>query len=249
MKSHIARLTLIMLIGVAVVLTMRFVDSRANTQQPDRIVARRPWPNEPVKVVGVKTKKMTNVEIGKAFADNDEWVEGFTITVVNNYHKTVTSLTVDMVFRRELGDIRPPLARSLHLGPSPITPEYKDRDPTKVVQPDKSIELSLSPDDYKTVKADLIETGYSKVNRIDGVIREVGFEDGSILYSGTFYVQDPAHPNDPTKKIKVPQPPAAQNHKMEYPQIRNDNVPGFSFVKTSFASFAVPRIKMAPDPD
>lgn len=235
-----------MLIGIAMVFAMRFTDSRANTQQPDRIVVRKPWPVEPVKVVSVKTKNKTNVEIGRPFVEDDDWLEGFTIIVINNYDKTVTSLTVDMIFRREPGDIRPPLARPLHLGPSPLTPEYKDRDPNKVVKVGKTIELSLSAEDYTTLNGDLKETGYTKIKRVDLVVREVGFEDGSVLYSGTLYLQDPAHPDDPTRKVKAPQPPAAQNQKMEYPQNRKDTVAGFAFLKTSFT---VPKLKLVPDPD
>lgn len=73
MKRSIARVALITLIGATIVFAMQFAVSRANTQQPERIVAKKPWPMEPVKVVSVKTKKKANVEIGKAFVEDDDW--------------------------------------------------------------------------------------------------------------------------------------------------------------------------------
>src|SRR5215213_2934113 len=168
MNRFIARVTLITLIGVTVVLAVWLADSRANSQQPDRIVVRKPWPTEPVKVVAVKTKNKTNVEIGKAFEEDDDWFDGFTVKVANNYHKTVTVMTISMVFRREPGDIRPPFAWNLHFGPSAMTLEYKDRDPNKVVKAGETVELGVSPEDYKLIKAAFKESGYpTKIKRVE----------------------------------------------------------------------------------
>jgi hypothetical protein len=112
-----------------------------------------------------------------------------------------------MVFRREPGDIRSPYAWNLHFGPSPLTREYKDRDPNKIIKVGKTAEIGLGPEEYMILKRDLEATGYpAKIKRVELVVRAVGFEDGSMLYSGTFYSQDPANPDDPTKKIKVPDP-------------------------------------------
>ena len=218
MKRFIARGTLITLVGVTLVLAAWLVDSRANSQQPDRIVVRKPWPVEPVKVVAVKTKNKANVEIGEAFVEDDDWLDGFKVKVVNNYHKTVTVMTISMVFRRDPGDIRPPLGWELHFGPSAMTPEYKDRDPNKVVKAGETVELGVSPEDYRLLKATFEETGYpTKITRVELVVREVGFEDGSVLYSGTFFLQDPANPDDPTKKVRVPEPSGGSKPKYEVP--------------------------------
>lgn len=212
MKRYLARVTLITLIGVTIIFAAWLAKSSANSQQPDRIVVRKPWPTEPVKVVAVKTKNKANVEIGKAFVEDDDWLDGFKVKVVNNYHKTITVMTISMVFRRDPGDIRPPFAWSLHFGPSAMTPEYKDRDPNKVVKAGETVELSVSPEDYITIKAGFEQTGYpTKIKRVELVVREVGFEDGSVLRGGTFFLQDPANPDDPTKKVRVPEPSGAQN--------------------------------------
>jgi hypothetical protein len=227
MKRCIARFTLITFIGVSLVFTVWLVHSGAMSQRQDRTVVRKPWPVEPVRVVAAKTKNKENIEIG-------DWLDGFTVTVANNYDKTVTAMTIDMVFPREPGDTRSPFAYSLHFGPSPWGREYIDRDPSKVIKVRKTADLRLSLENYKSLKRYLEQTGYpNSIKRVEVVIAEVGFEDGSMLYSGTLYLQDPAYPNDPTKKIKVPQPSGVQNHKVRSPLDRNNIMASVSFSKAS----------------
>ena len=239
-----ARVTLITLIGLSLIFPMWLADGTARSQQPDRIVIKKPWPNEPVKIVGVKTRRKGNLEIGKSFVADDDWLDGFTVTVHNNYYKTVTAMTISIVFGREPGDTRSPLAWNLHLGPSPIRREYKDRDPNNVIKSRNNAELSLSPQDYLTLKRDFAETGYRTIKRVELVIREVGFEDGGMLYSGTFYSQDPAYPDDPTRKLKVPELPTAQNRQLKNPLNRKND--GVSFLP---ATFTLPDSPLTLDPD
>jgi len=173
-------------------------------QQRDRVVVKKPWRVEPVSIVAVKTKKKENIEIGSAFDEDDDWLDGFTVTVANNSYKNVTAMTIHLVFSREPGDTRPPMAMDLHFGPSPIAREYMHRDPNKVVKSGKTAELRLSSQNYKILKRDFEQTGYqTSIKRVELVITEVGFEDGSVFDSGSFYLQDPASPNDPTKKIPL----------------------------------------------
>ena len=74
--------------------------SQAPASPRDRTVVRKPWSVEPVKVVAAKNKKKEKIEIGKTFDDDDDWLDGFTITVSNGSDKTVTALTIEMIFRR-----------------------------------------------------------------------------------------------------------------------------------------------------
>jgi hypothetical protein len=203
---YLTRFTFVTLILGVLIFNASSPNSGAKSQEQGRIVRTKPWRIEPVRVVAAKTKNKANVEIDRAFDEDDDWLDGFRVTVVNNYDKTVTAMTIAMVFRREPGDTRPPFAWDLHFGPSPRSREYIYRDPNKVVKVGKTADLRLSPEDYETLKHAFEQTGYpNSIRRVELVIREVGFEDGSMLYSGTFFLQDPANPNDPTKKIKVPQ--------------------------------------------
>jgi hypothetical protein len=205
MNHYFLRFTLMLWVAVSIVLTETLPASGAFVYQKSRIVARRPWPNEPVKVVGLKTKNKSEVEIGKSFEEEDDWLDGLALTISNGHDKTVTALNISLVFRREPGDTRPPFGHSLRYGPSPLSADYVYRDPNKVIKPGETLELRITPEDYQSIQHALAQTGYtSSVIRVEVEVKEVGFEDGSMLYSGTLYVQDPDYPNDPTKKVTFP---------------------------------------------
>jgi hypothetical protein len=186
-----------------------------NSPRRDRTVVRKPWSVEPVRVVSARNKKKEKIEIGKSFDDDDDWLDGFTVTVFNGSDKTVTAMNLEMVFRREPGDNRHPAAEGLYFGPSPSRPEYVHRDRNKVIKPGETGELVLTPDNYQGMKLLLEKTGFpTSINRVELEIREVGFEDGSVLQTGTLFLQDPTHPNDPTKKIRA-------DKKFQHHAIRN----------------------------
>lgn len=194
--KYVTRFTFVTLIlAVSLTLIVSLPGSGAKSQQQNRIVARKPWPVEPVKVVAAKTKNKGSIEIAKAFNEDDDWLDGFTITVINNSDKVVTALTIEMVFPREPGDTRPKFAQPLHFGPSPIGPEYVYRNPNKVIKVGKTGDLQIEPENYKSMRGFLEQLGYpNSIKRVELVIREVGFEDGSMLHAGTWYVQDPNNP-------------------------------------------------------
>ena len=176
------------------------------TQNPprrDRTVARKRWSVEAVNVTTARNKKTPSIEIGKPFDDDDDWLDGFAVNVVNTSDKIVTAMNIEMVFRREPGDSRPPAAQGLYFGPSPRSVEYLNRDPSKIIRPGETAELGLSQENYQSLRLLLQAAGYPmSITRVELEIREVGFEDGSMLLAGTLFVPDPKHPNDPTKKIR-----------------------------------------------
>jgi hypothetical protein len=175
----------------------------AQAQSRSRVVTKRPWPVEPVKVTSARTKKKGEIPIGKEFDEDDDWLDGFTITVRNGSDKLVTALVVAMTFRRELGETRPPFAYDLHFGPHPTFPEYIYRNPNKIIKPGETIDLEVEPRNYDSIRDALQRLDYPEtIKRVELTIRYVGFEDGSVLISGTLWVQDPNNPNDPTKKVR-----------------------------------------------
>lgn len=208
--------------------------------QQDRTVTRKPWSVEPVKVVAARNKKKEKIEIGKAFDDDDDWLDGFTVTVVNNSDKTVTAMNIEMVFRRDPGDTRLPLAWPLNFGRDPFSPEYLHRDPNKIIKVGETADLHLTAENYSYLKRALQQTGFPvNILRVELVIREVGFEDGSALNSGTLFVQDPNNPNDPTKKIPVSQPTPSRNRKISDPSRPGRRLSQHTLAKTSLASRSV----------
>lgn len=239
MKRYVARFSLLTQIGVLFVVSLSVSTTAAQNQK--RGFVKKPWPLEPVSVVSVKTKHQQSIEIGRGYDDDDDWLDGLTVTVVNNYDKTVTTLIVGLVFRREPGDTRLPFSRLLYFGPPPRSRDYLNRDPKKVIKVGQTADLSFSPENYQNLKRALERTGYGpgSVRRVELIIREVGFEDGSMLHTGTLYVQDPAFPDDPTKKIPVVQTKGAADNKPRSPPPRRSSE-SFSFLK-AFLSTPIPR--------
>lgn len=75
--------------------------------------------------------------------------------------------------------------------------------------------VSKKNHNYRILTERLQQRGYfNGTTRVELVIREVGFEDGSALYSGTLWVQDPNNPNDPTKKIRADKIKAANPNRL-----------------------------------
>ena len=203
-RSRRYALITLLVVSASVIFMVQLSKSDAMRQQQDRLVSKKPWSGkEPIDIVNVKTKNKQGLETGKAFGEEDDWLDGFTVTVKNTFNKTITAMTINMVFRREPGDTRPPVAQELHFGPSPTTAEYLQRNRNKVVKVGESAELRLSQDTYNHLKGAFERNGYPGIKRLELVITEIGFEDGSVFDSGTFFIQDPANPNDPTKKIPV----------------------------------------------
>jgi hypothetical protein len=183
--------------------------------QRDRTVVRKSWSVEPVKVVAARNKKKASIEISKAFDDDDDWLDGFVVTVRNGSDKIVTAVTIEMIFPREPGDNRKNFLEELHFGPSPMAPEYIYRDPNKVIKPGETGDLEIGPKVYSSIKDALRKLDYpNSIRRVELRMREVGFEDGSVLLSGTVWIQDRNSPNDPTKKIRAnkAKAPGARHH-------------------------------------
>lgn len=65
MNRYSTRVTLITVLGVSLIFTILSTKSDAMSQQQGRIVVRKPWRVEPVRIVAVKTKHKANIEIGK----------------------------------------------------------------------------------------------------------------------------------------------------------------------------------------
>ena len=205
---------------------MRVATTGQSAQLPippgrERMINRKPWRVEPVTVVAVKNKRKPNIEIGRVFDDDDDWLDGFTVRVKNNSDQNVTAVIVEMIFRREAGDTRPPVAELLNFGPPPMLPAYLRRNPNKIIKVGETADLELNSYNYKMLTERLLRRGYvNGTARVELVINEVGFEDGSVLDSGTLWLRDPNNPNDPTKRIRADKlKPAVRNHHANSSQV------------------------------
>lgn len=180
--------------------------AKAQAQERNRIVERVKLPREPVKISVVKNKK-NRLKPGEKFLDDDDWLDGFAVTVVNTSGKTITSLKIDLTFvrpRNHATSDDPPLGYPLQFNPSPFSSEHALRDRARVVRPGESIDLVLRDDEYSGIKRFLKQLNYPDgVHRVEVMIHTVGFEDGTAWGAGTTFHPDPAKPD---KLVSEPEP-------------------------------------------
>ena len=175
MNPQLRSCSLTILMAVSLWCTGGLAASSAQNVEKSRIVVTKPWPVEPVKVTGVKTKNKIEIELDKSFEDEDDWLDGLSLSVSNEHDKAVIALNISLVFRRESGDKRPPFAWNLRLSPN------------RVITPGETLELQLTSQNYESIQRAFALTGYtSSVTRVEVVVKEVKFDDGRTLYSGNW---------------------------------------------------------------
>ena len=171
-------------------------------KQEDRIVKKDTLPKEPVKIVELKNKKK-KFKFDEEFNDEGNWLDGFTIKVLNNSGKTITYLNISLTFTRPENhktSNEPPLLYELRFNPDPFFPEYALRDKSKVIKPGETFELVLPDEEYEHIRRFLKELGYpDNVKKVELMIRRVGFEDGTVWSGGSIFHPDP---NKPGKFIR-----------------------------------------------
>lgn len=162
----------------------------------------------------MKNKK-NRLKLNEQFLEDDDWLDGLTVTVVNTSGKTITSLKLDLTFLRPENHETtndPPLGYPLQFNPSPFSPEHAARERTRIVRPGESIDLILRDDEYEGIKRFLKQLNYPDgVHRVEVMIHTVGFEDGTVWGAGTTFHPDPVKPD---KLVPEPEPePLGRAHK------------------------------------
>ena len=166
-------------------------------RQEERRVDKDTFRNEPIEIVGLKNKK-GKFKLGQKITDDDNWLDGFTLTVVNRSSKNIDSLVIDIWFPRPANhktSSDPPYFYTLHFNPHPLFPEYALRDRTKVIRPGETADLVISDEDYQQNLRYLAQAAYPpSIKRVELVIHTVGFEDGTVWMGGPVRKRDPKNP-------------------------------------------------------
>lgn len=197
-------------------------EARAPSQGQDRSIRKLKLPKEPVEISSVKNKTR-KLKLDEKFLADDDWLRGFTVTLVNTSGKNITSLSVELTFLRPAGHEtsgEPPLGYPMRFNPSPFQPEYALRDKSRVVKPGETIDLVLRDDEYEGIKRFLEQLNYpGGARRVEIMIHTVGFDDGTAWAAGTRFHPDADKPDklvpEPEPLGRVPKGPAdffAFNH-------------------------------------
>lgn len=146
--------------------------------------------NEPVEIISAKTKNQTDISFGRKFDDDDEWIQGLTISVKNISIKPITYINIYVLFDRPdtLRKNDPPFLHSLSYG----TKAYPAPTDSPNLMPGDSTDLILSDSTYESIKRALHKIGYPpNVKRLQMYVSEVVFEDGTMWANGYWYTRDP----------------------------------------------------------
>jgi hypothetical protein len=184
-------------------------------QSQDRLVMDKSRSNSPVKITLVKTKKRV-VDNNKKFLDDDDWLQGLTLRVLNRSDKTVTYVGIQLIFRRtEDQESGLPATWPLDYGVDPFRVNPEDIIPSPNVAPiavGSEIEITLSEIEHNEVKRFLAEIGFPvSRKRMELDIIEIGFSDGTAWNNGLMFRRDPSsqgppkgwRPLDPPRRGKV----------------------------------------------
>ena len=189
MKQNFGLRSYVAILAGFVVLTfaLHFVtsDSFAHPGQgQERILNKRSWPNEPVKIKLVKTKRGA-VKLGEKFSEGDDWFKGLRLTIQNVSAKPIAYLSVNLGFLRPENETGLPLSYTIQYGRH--SPRYVGRESEVVVSkeyrpipPGGLVDITISDQDYDTIKSSLETAGFvAGVKAIDVILGEVIFDDGS----------------------------------------------------------------------
>jgi hypothetical protein len=121
------------------------LSNRAQERLQDRRLERKPDSDPPVKITLVRAKGGL-LEIGKMLADDDDWLRGLTIKVLNDSGKTISFIGLALSFRRTPDQEKGlPGVWPIHYGVDPFWDQQESMSDTKVnVLSGKTVEITLS---------------------------------------------------------------------------------------------------------
>jgi hypothetical protein len=190
-------------------------------QGQDRLVVDKSRSDAPVRITLIRTKKRV-IETDKKFLDDDDWLRGLTLRVVNRSDKTVTYVGVQLIFRRtEDQESGLPAGWPFNYGFDPFRLNPGDSIPSPQVTPilaRRDIEITLSDVEHNEVQRFLAEAGFpASRKRIELDVIKVGFSDGTAWNNGRMYRRNPASLEGPLKGWSPLDDPGGTTRRAERP--------------------------------
>jgi hypothetical protein len=190
------RITRVFLLSVLVGVSVLFPPSgRVSTQDSTRVIEELSVPAQPAQFIEIKNGRGKVFKRGK-IEDDDEWMEGLTVSLKNTSDKPIIYAKVTLDFPRVENSSESeeyPLAYYLYFG----TSEKPDGTaPLPSVKPGEVVELSLSAERYGRLKTILQEVKYSRsIKKVRMWLGGVIFDDDLMWAAGELLRRDPNDPN------------------------------------------------------
>jgi hypothetical protein len=190
-------------------------------QGQERLVMDKSRSNAPVKITLIRTKKRV-VDNNKKFLDDDDWLEGLTLRILNRSDKTVTFVGIQLIFRRtEDQESGLPAGWSLNYGFDPFRLDPGDSIPSPQVTPivaGADTEIRLSEAEYEEVKKFFAQIGFPATRkRMELDIIMIGFSDGTAWNNGLMFRRDP-NSQGPLKGWRLLDPPGNSKVQLKEPK-------------------------------
>lgn len=154
------------------------------SQSKETIVVKK-LADQPVKIVQIQTEKIKS-DLRESFTKSDTWFKGLKIEIENVSEKSISYLSLDLVFRRPKHIVSKTEKDSL---PFAEIIEYGNKGNLAEVQipPKKIVTVSLSDVGYEALHSSLLSLGYPE--NFEGVeieVKEIFFTDNSSWYRGVW---------------------------------------------------------------
>jgi hypothetical protein len=164
-------------------------------QKQDRVIDKVSWRSEPVKIEAIENNKR-KVQLRQKFSADDDWLDGFKVTVKNTSDKVITRVVIQLSFLKasDLSGIEPTYFVLMIYGSDPADKEF---DPAKELAPGNTADVNLVRANVPIIKEDLKQLGYPD-SRAQLKLEAVTFIDGT-MWSGDIILYP--DPNNPKEKI------------------------------------------------
>ncbi len=192
-KSHISHV-------VRVLLALFALAGACYAQGEERTIEKLSWSFEPVEIMSIKAKGR-DLEFGRSFHDEEDWLTGLTITAKNISDQSISSIELELIFPRAEGN---DYVHFMHYGKDPSA---RDATLVRQVPPGETAEIKINPLNIAIIHDQLVGLGYSpKVQRAQIRVRSVTFTDGT-MWSGDFILSpDPQNPHRKINPKRVEKP-------------------------------------------
>jgi hypothetical protein len=195
--SHRRLLIALLIVFLAALFLSYLPPSQARaTQKQDRLMKKLSWKNEPVKIIVTKIKGK-DVKLGEKFPEDDDWLKGFKINVLNVSDKPIIFVNLRLDFPiPEDSAIDFPSSFEFEYGRSPQVPaEARPSDFPPPIGVGETREMTLSDKDYDKLIEFLSRTHYPRsIKNVELVLEQVLFDDDSMWSAGGTFRRDPNNP-------------------------------------------------------
>jgi hypothetical protein len=171
-------------------------------QKQERTIKKVSWRNEPVKIAKLKIKGKP-IGLGQSFLEEDDWLEGMTISVKNTSGKTITFLSMRLDFPRPESSSQEPVSiYEFEYGRNPLFASGSSLPNTPTIAPGESTEFSISDTIYAALKK-LLSDYPASIKKVEIVLNSVAFDDGTEWQGGGLYRRDPSDPGR-LRRVEAP---------------------------------------------